>query len=159
MIAVDEDWLAQLPEQDRHRAEQMLHELRAMGCREPEAWAQSEVTENIAQVARYRFLHQLWPSLIDTWRDGVRALPAAQRAINAGADPSDVVQIARVAAYEAVFGLLYHLEDDGLDSPLPSWALVEVDPAGTPTGRDVGGLFEDLLGIDPSGREGQDLWQ
>jgi hypothetical protein len=40
----------------------------------------------------------------------------------------------------------------------PGWELVETDPDGNPTGRAVGGLHESFLSVDPSGREGGDLW-
>ncbi|GAA1607934.1 hypothetical protein GCM10009733_000060 [Nonomuraea maheshkhaliensis] len=70
-----------------------------------------------------------------------------------------------MGAFETVFGVLYRLdepdlaEDDvpeTLQEQLPSWLLVEV--AGddlVPTGRTLVGLHEDLVGLDPSGRNGR----
>ena len=145
MDAVDDDeqqWLAQLSDADGRRARQMLRALHAMGCKDAKGWAGSEITENFPQVARFRFLHQLWPQFIDTWREGVNTVPAAQRAIDAGADPDDLARFARSVAYETVFGLLYHLDDDGLkrtlDEDVPYWVLAELDSAGVLTGRLVG---------------------
>jgi hypothetical protein len=135
--------------------------LTQVDCPDPDAWVRSEITENIPQAGRYRFLHQLWPRMIDSWRDGIPSIPAGRRAMEAGADHDDLVQLARAIAYETVFGMLYHLDDDDPDEPakaLPFWRLNEIDPTGIPTGRSIDGLYESLLGLDPSGREGQDLW-
>jgi hypothetical protein len=54
--------------------------------------------------------------------------------------------------------MLEHLAGDEPVEGLPGWALTEVDPAGEPTGRHLDGLHEDLLALDPSGHDGQDLW-
>jgi hypothetical protein len=137
----------------------LRHALDELGCDDPDGWARSEIEENIPQLARYRFLHTLWPQLIDGWRNGVINISAAQRAQQAGADRDDLTQLARAVAYETVFAMLTHLADDqAADGGLPSWALVETDPGGTPTGRHLDALHEDLLTLDPSGREGRDLW-
>jgi hypothetical protein len=134
------------PADDRHRAPQVLA-------------APSELSENIPQLARYRFLHSLWPQMIDSWRDeGVIDIPAARRAIDSGASPDDVAQIARAVAYETVFAMLAHLAGQESAEDLPTWALTEVDAAGRPTGRHLDMLHEDLLLLDPSGQDGQDLW-
>jgi hypothetical protein len=155
------DWLTELPPDTARRAEELRRRLSLTGCADPEGWVQSEVGENIPQAARYRFLHRLWPRMIDSWGDGIDNLPAAQRALRAGADRDDLVRLARAVAYETVFDLLVYLDHDQPDDAaraLPSWWLSELDPAGNPTGRLVQALYEDLLTLDPSGRDGQDLW-
>ena len=62
-------------------------------------------------------------------------------------------------AYESVFGVLNAIDDEYDpevdDDPLPGWRLMELDPQGDLTGRDVGGLHESILGMDPTGREGR----
>jgi hypothetical protein len=63
--------------------------------------------------------------------------PALERALAAGVSPKDLCLISRGTAYEAVFGTLYALGDPGVD------------------GDDVFGLYESLLGADPSGLEGR----
>ena len=63
--------------------------------------------------------------------------PALERALAAGVSPKDLCLIGRGTAYEAVFGTLYALGDPGVD------------------GDDVFGLYESLLGADPSGLEGR----
>ena len=41
----------------------------------------------------------------------------------------------------------------------PGWQLMETGAASDElTGRDVGGLHESILSLDPSGREGSDLF-
>jgi hypothetical protein len=152
-------WLQQFPADTRQRAQRLLHALNELGCDDPEGWARSEVEENIPQLARYQFLHTLWPQMIDSWRDGITNIPAAQRAQRAGASRDDLTQLAQAVAYETVFAMLSHLaDDDQATDSLPSWTLTETDPAGTPTGRSLDSLHEDLLALDPSGQEGRHLW-
>lgn len=63
--------------------------------------------------------------------------PALERSLAAGVSPKDLCLIGRSTAYEAVFGTLYALGDPGVD------------------GDEVFGLYESLLGADPSGLEGR----
>ncbi|WP_203822146.1 hypothetical protein [Paractinoplanes ferrugineus] len=97
-----------------------LHEL---GCDDPQGWGKSEISENIPQLARYRFLQNIWPETINGWRDGISNLPAAQRAINSGASAHDVAQLARAVAYETAFAMLAQLTVDNPGEGLPGWAL------------------------------------
>jgi len=65
-------------------------------------------------------------------------------------------------AYEAVFAVLSIL-DEGYDpdaaDDAPGWRLMETESQSDQlTGRDVGGLHEDILTLDPSHREGADLF-
>jgi hypothetical protein len=160
---VDDDqdrWLEQLSADARQHAQRLVSALQHLGCDDPAGWARSEIEENIPQLTKYRFLHKLWPRMINGWGDGIGNLPAAQRALQAGADPEDLTQLARAVAYDTVFAMLYHLDDDDPDAftdTLPSWALIEIDREGAPTGRNVDALYEDLLTLDPSGKDGHDL--
>jgi len=63
--------------------------------------------------------------------------PAIERALAAGVSARDLCLISRNVAYEAVFGTLYALGDPGVDDD------------------DVLGLYEILLGADPSGMDGR----
>ncbi|MCY1136643.1 hypothetical protein OWR29_01435 [Actinoplanes sp. Pm04-4] len=147
----DRAWLQALSVEDRRRAEQILTTLDEWGCDDPRAWAESEISENRPQLARYRFLRAIWPEMIDSWRDGVGNIPAARRVVEAGGSPQDVARLARAVAYETAFALLARLAEEGR----PGWALVETGPDGHPTGRHLDALHEDLLTLDTSGR---DLW-
>jgi hypothetical protein len=47
---------------DRRRAADLAEAFRALGAGDPEAWAASEVEENIPQLARFLFLRRIWRS-------------------------------------------------------------------------------------------------
>src|SRR5262249_3953320 len=54
------------------------------------------------------------------------------------------------------------MRDATRDAPedAPGWRLMETRPPSDQlTGRDVGGLHEDILMLDPSGRDGSDLFE
>lgn len=86
--------------------------------------------------------------------------PITARLLAEGASREAITQALRLAAYTAVFTVLHRI-DEGHDpdapDDAPGWSLIEVTGDETPTGRDVGGLHEDLLSLDPSGREGADF--
>ncbi|MFI7423269.1 hypothetical protein [Nonomuraea sp. NPDC049684] len=96
------------------------------------------------------------------WGKGPRNHPRGL-SMTHGADRDDLARLARASAYEAVFGLLYRLtahgQDDEAPDNSPGWRLMETTATGELTGRAVRSLHEDLLGMDPSGREGQDLFE
>jgi hypothetical protein len=103
--------------------------------------------------SRAQFLKQVWTDIIDapttgSWVDNTIA--AADRSPNApfaeagaalkrlvarGADRTDLSIIARLAKYEAVFTLLYMLDDPGVDDD------------------DNKMMHEELLAADPSGSD------
>jgi hypothetical protein len=64
--------------------------------------------------------------------------PALRRLVDAGVDRKDLCRVARLVAFESVFGLLYNLSDPGIND------------------NDVEMLHESLLGADPSGNEGRE---
>jgi len=104
---------------------------------------------------REEFLKQLWDNVINSsmaggWIDYViddakrdsnapfaDLGPALERLIALGADRRDLSLISRFASYEAVFQLLYMLDDPGVDND------------------ENKGLHESLLGADPTGLEGR----
>jgi hypothetical protein len=89
-------------------------------------------------------------------------MPATARVLEQGADPSDLSRAMRLAAYEAVFTVLSILDegyDPGAPEDAPGWRLMETEPASDQlTGRDVSGLHEDVLTLDPSHGEASDLF-
>jgi hypothetical protein len=54
------DAFAHLAPEDARRAEALVERFRELGAEEPEAWALSEVEENIPQLARFILLRRLW---------------------------------------------------------------------------------------------------
>ena len=64
----------------------------ALGADDPDGWASSELTENIPQLARFRFLRGMW-SIVDqhgpgpTYRNGEAA---RERLETLGASPDDL---------------------------------------------------------------------
>ena len=67
--------------------------------------------------------------------EGVQGIPAAVRAVDAGASPEDVATAMTAAAYEAVFRLLFLLSaehaEEGDGSFSTGWAVVAADLLGT----------------------------
>lgn len=94
---------------------------------------------------RQRVLRALWEHIRGLNPENVRNYPSADRAIDAGADPSDVVRAMTAAAYEATFNALFLLtSEEDIQELAASGAAV--------------GLHEDLLSADPTGGEGRDLF-
>jgi hypothetical protein len=105
--------------------------------------------------SRAAFLEQVWNQVINAcmtarWIDAAVAHsrrrpdapfadvgPALERLLAAGATREDICLVARHASYEAAFQVLYMLDDPGVD------------------GDDNKMMHEELLGADPSGREGR----
>jgi hypothetical protein len=141
----------------RAAAEALRGRFEALGAAAA-AWARSETEKGLPQLARYTLLRALWPAAIDSWAQpgAVDQLPAARRLLDTGTDRDEVARLAQTVAYEAVFAVLAAL-DDGADVLGPGWTLVEGDTDGTPTGRVLAGLHEDLLAVDPSGHDGAGL--
>jgi hypothetical protein len=114
---------------------------------------------------RDSLLRGMW-GLIRGWSvDNVANVPSARRAIDAGAEPRDVVLAMQAAAYEAVFGVVSLLDDgapDDVDLGAPGWVLMGAieheDGTREVTGDAFVGLHESLLSADPTGREGSDFF-
>ncbi|WP_063738835.1 MULTISPECIES: hypothetical protein [Streptomyces] len=141
-------------------AEKITRLFAALGAEDPESWAGSEVREDLPQLARYRLLRALWQDIrawdsasVDSLRDATDAQGAT-----APDHAVDLGRLARLVARETTFGVLYRLADpDGDDLPagmreqMPGWVLTETTPAGEPTHRVLGALYEDLNTMgDPS---------
>ncbi|MEU6601934.1 hypothetical protein [Streptomyces flaveolus] len=141
-------------------AEKITRLFAALGAEDPESWAGSEVREDLPQLARYRLLRALWQDIrawdsasVDSLRDATDAQGAT-----APDHAVDLGRLARLVARETTFGVLYRLADpdgDGLPAgmreQMPGWVLTETTPAGEPTHRVLGALYEDLNTMgDPS---------
>ena len=140
--------------------EALTERLRRLGAPISEDWASSKLKNDIPQTARYVAMRNLWPDLIHTWRDAevLTRVPAARALLDAGLAPDAVSKAMCVAAYQAVVGTLWELTGgDQAPDGAPYVALMEVDEDGNLTGREAGGLHEDLLSLDPTGQEGADF--
>ena len=87
---------------------------------------------------------------------------AAGPLLNEGADPAALGHALRLTAYEVVLDVLSTINEGyDPDTPVdaPGWCLIETDSQSQRlTGRHVDGLHETILGLDPSGAEGSDLF-
>lgn len=96
----------------------------------------------------------------------ITSVPAASRALQAGAAPADIVAAMHHAAYEAIFGMLEVLDERMPANPAPGapgWVLLPViqsEDGETVLGdaRELAGLHEDFLTADPTGLEGADFF-
>jgi hypothetical protein len=136
-----------------------------LGASDPGGWASSEITEGIAQQARYLALRRIWAIAITPWRDPqvLRRYPSLARLLDNGTDPDLLATAIRQVVLQTA-GSVISVIDEGFDhsapGDAPGWALMETRDDGsvmTLTGRDVGGLHESLLETDPQHTEAADF--
>jgi hypothetical protein len=163
-----EDWLDSLDSETRIKARKMIARMKELGAEEPGVWVESEITEDIAQMARFLILRRLWNDL-DAWHSDSRiwvereiaetekkpensfseAGLALKRMVEAGVSLEDIGKVAQMVAYEATFNVLNLIDEcgdpDEEGEDLPGWMLVETNAEGAMTGRAVIGLHEDLF--------------
>jgi hypothetical protein len=151
------------------REDDLLRNFQAWGLPDAEAWTRSEIDEEIPQYARYVFLRGAWENIVasratdwlaaDPGREGTeddvfrRGGQALERLLAAGAAPEDLTAVVRWMQFEAVFGVLYLLDDPGvLEYPTGAapadWGLFEIGADDEP-GRRIAGLYESFLSLDP----------
>lgn len=143
-----------------------------LGARDPEAWAQSQVSEGIPQLHRFLFLRQAWKQIVsecsparipqriseyqhrpnDPYADVGRVLKAC---LDRGVSTEDLSALAKALQAEALFQFCYLLDDPQIDEPegqSVDWGLFCVNETDEPAER-IQGLHESVLETDPSGRE------
>jgi hypothetical protein len=109
-----------------------------------------------ADIEREELLRLAWSGIRGWTPDNVTNVPAARRAVANGADPTDLAVAMSAAAYEAVFSLLFLLDEGAgpdSDPDAQGWAVTSY-----PQGEPMLGLHEDVLIFDPTGRDGSDLF-
>lgn len=146
---------------------------RELGAPYPEQWAGSQVREEIPQLLRFLFLKNAWRCVTEEgdskWIDrevqDARQDPVApyaglglalSRCKDRGVSDEDLTEIARGLQAQMLFNIAYLLDDPGeLPKSLEDvcWGLFQVDEDGRPIGRQVSGLHESVLELDPTGRE------
>ncbi|MFF3417338.1 hypothetical protein ACFYW9_21940 [Streptomyces sp. NPDC002698] len=159
-----QEWLNSLDAPRRAAAESLRARFSALGVADPVDLTKSEVIDDLPQLTRSVLLRSLWQAAVDGWTEpgSLDQLPAAQRLLAAGADREDLVRLVRAVSYEAVFATLDELDEGGnahVSGVEAGWVVMESGEDGSPTGRPLSGLHEDLLTMDPSGRDGADLWE
>ena len=162
MTDVTGDWLAGLGEFDRVRAQRLRQQADQLGRPDAQQWAAEEVEEDRAQPTRLLVVHHLWDRAITAWEKPgeLDRLPAAQRLLAAGGQLRDIVAVMRAAAHEATLSTLLTI-DEGEDDEAPDgstgWRLMELDPDGRFTGRDLDGLSDELHDLLQRDGEGGEL--
>jgi len=159
-----------MPWEQERRIRELAEVFRDLGAPDYEERARSEVEEDTPRLATFLALRKMWRHAMP-WRDDPSgwieviveeaddpnaAFPdagqALRRMLAAGADPDDVLTVARMVALETLFSTL-HTVDDGRDhaapEDTPGWLLVETGPGGKPTGRVVSGLHKEVLFLEP----------
>jgi hypothetical protein len=140
--------------------------LRAAGCPDPEAWAQSEIEGNIPQFARYLLCKTIWEHAVELWRTegALDAFPEARALVTAGADPEQLRLLGGKIAYETMTAIVNAIDQGEYIGPAPvpddapGWTIVEVDGRSLkPTGRKAGFIHESILSVDPTGTEGAEF--
>ena len=136
-----------------------------LGAPHPGGWASSEITEDIAQQARYLALRHIWALAITPWRDqqALRRYTSLAMLLDDGTNPDLLATAIRQVVLETVISVIYVI-DNGFDPTAPGgapgWALMETRDDGsatTLTGRAVGGLHESLYQTDPQHTEAADF--
>lgn len=142
----------------------------ALGARDPDAWARSQIEEGLPQLARYLFLRQAWRGVIpddSSWiapaiassaanpgGPGGELGPALARVVEkCGAE--DVTTVVRVMQWRVLASLSYLLDDPNLgpEAEDVSWRLFQVDPDSGEPIVPIAGLHESVLEVEPTGRE------
>ena len=167
-------WLESLDVPDRVKADRMIALLEQFGAKDPVGWVRSEMQEDIPQVARFLFLHEIRSQLVDNYTYGGLTEPvpthlrpaeieakgeeAYKRLIEAGANPHDIEDVGRGEACRTVWNFLCLL-DGVLESEYediedaPRWMLSEVTGPigeGELTGRCLDGVHENFSSLYPT---------
>ena len=169
-----QEWLDSLDAQERAKADRMIAILERFGADDPVSWVSSELREDIPQVARFLFLHEIRSRLLNPFSYGRSLKPgtpdmnpaemeargdqAYQRLLDAGANPDDIEDVARGAASRTVFEFISLLdgvlesEYDAIEEA-PRWKLAEVTgplEESELTGRCLDSLHESLYDMYPT---------
>lgn len=141
------------------RRAQLTAAMQAAGCTAPRDWVSSELSENIAQFARFRVLHDVHVLADDVEHvlsDAIDEQPELEgtlQTLRAAVDPTALHALLRAYAKALGNHFVMVLDEGGMsdDPRLPGWQLMETGPDG-PTGRRVDGLHEDYLDFEDSYR-------
>jgi hypothetical protein len=142
-----QEWLESLDAQERAKADRKIALLERFGADDPVSWVSSEMRDNIPQVARFLFLHEIRSQLINNYSYGGNQQPvptnlhpreievkgdeAYRRLLDTGANQHDIEDVARGEACRTVWEFICLLdgvlesEYDDIEGA-PRWKLAEV---------------------------------
>ena len=124
-----EEWMRGLPVDQAARAGELRRLFEAGGAPEPEEWVQSELEEEIPQLARFTVLKALYRDAVGPWLDFdrlVNDVPVAAALKREGVSRERLTALAGCAAINALYACLYRLAegyDPDADPQAPGWAL------------------------------------
>ena len=131
--------------------ETIASELSEQGATEPLSWAYSEVTENIAQRARFYVLKDFScltesvESNISLSSDHDENASAAYQHMCSVMGKDEVDNFLRSYGKGLVSSAIDIIDNGNCGSETLGWILSETDGNGEITGRDIGGLHEDWI--------------
>jgi hypothetical protein len=153
--------------------EELIELFSEIGTDSPELWAKSQIEEGIPQFLRLLFLKNAWDSIpqegdsrwIEQAISHSRRMPSApysglgeilSACREKGVPDNDLTHMARCLQAQMLFTISYLLEGptsypDSIENI--SWGLFETDEEGRPLGKQISGLHESVLELDPTWRE------
>lgn len=142
--------ISQLAETQREKLGALVQNLAAAGAQEPLSWAMSELTEDIAQCARFLILKNLRQVAMDI-EGNIQAasdcgadLPAQITSAQAQLGAPALQQLLQDYSQGLLRQIIDALDHGALDhsGTQPGWQIMETNPDGELTGRNIGGLHE-----------------
>ena len=160
-----------MKEVDPEELNALTERFKALGAKDPENWAISQLRHGTNQIANYSLLKWIWDKcIVDEddvrWIERLISYPfnpnvsqsqlgeGLRQMKRAGVSDEAVLDVVRCAQFEAVQSLLIFLEGSAahnLPCEIGMFELVDT-PGGPIAGKDVG-CYEMLLATDPKNRE------
>lgn len=143
--------IRQLSDAEREKLAWLVQSLDQAGATEPFNWAISEVTEGIAQSARFHALKAFWEVALDVEGNACAAEDFGTDLQTQLADAEKKLGAEALQNLLTGYGLglmnqlidVIDYGDCNLEEQQVGWQLMEVSADGTLTGRHIGGLHED----------------
>ncbi|MCQ8890361.1 hypothetical protein NQT72_12700 [Pseudoalteromonas carrageenovora] len=150
--------------------QELTETFRKFKASNPEQWAESEIEEGIPQLARFLFLKGAWSNVVpdnDEWIQHILKnydptdngpysgmMHSIKEMIDAGVSKNAITEFARCIGAEMIFSMTYLMDDPEVveDNEYVNWGLFITDDEGRPI-KELSGLYESVLGTDPTGRE------
>lgn len=161
---------------DKPQMDDLIDAFRQLGAPDPESWANSQTREGIPQLARYLLLTAAWQGIVSEndprWIDREIAIAKANpdqpgtgagRALSVmrakGVTDEHIIELVRVMQYNAVHNFMVRLDEPPHNVkhiPLAAktrWQLLLTETDSDTPKQPIHGLYESLMGMDPTGRE------